>query len=195
MPEDFAHAAVAFFAVIDPIGNILVFEAIAGPSSHRGRAAIAVVAVAISFGLLTVFALAGEQLLELLGISMQSFTIAAGVLLVLPAIRLVESGEVFDTRERTPATGLDAAVVPLALPMLSGPGALALATTYASQFGRGVTLGAAGLVLLITLTLFLATATLTTFLHPAVLRAAARIVGVVLMAIAVNFIVTGWQAL
>lgn len=195
MFDDFAKAAVAFFAVIDPIGNILVFEAVAGSAGRRTRALIALVSVAISFALLALFALAGEELLNLLGISMQSFTIAAGILLLLPAIRLVESGEVFDTREREPASGLDAAVVPLALPMLSGPGTLALATTFAAQFGRGITLGAAGVVLLITLALFLAAATLTAFLHPAILRAAARVVGVILVAIAVNFIVTGWQAL
>ncbi len=194
MSEDFFRSAVAFFAVIDPIGNILVFQAIVGTSTARERTAIAVLAVATSFALLALFALAGQGGLDFLGIATPSFQIAAGVLLVLPAIRLVERGEVFDTRDRA-ATGLDAAVVPLALPMLSGPGALALAITSAGQYGEGVTIAAVAVVLLLTLGVFIAASALAAVLHPTVLRASARVVGVVLMAIAVNFIVLGWQQL
>src|SRR5690606_230295 len=136
----------------------------------------------------------GEHVLAFLGIAPASFQIAAGLLLVLPAMRLVEHGEVLDTRLRTPAGGLDAAVVPLALPMLSGPGALALAITLAEQSGTGTTVGAAGSVLLLTFGAFAAASWLTSMLHPAVLRASARVVGVVLMALAVDFIIDGWLA-
>ncbi len=195
MSEEFVRVTVAFFAIIDPIGNILVFQAIAGLSPPRERAAIALLAVTVSFALITVFALGGEVVLDFLGIATESFQIAAGILLVLPAMRLVERGVIFDSDEQAPASGLDAAVVPLALPMVSGPGALALATTSAAEFGQGLTLAAAGVVLVLTLLVFLASAALTAMLHPSVLKAAARVVGVVLMALAVDFIVTGWQAL
>ena len=195
MSEDFVRVAVGFFAIVDPIGNILVFQAIAGLSPTRERAAIAFLAVGVSFVLITVFAAGGEAVLDFLGIGTESFQIAAGVLLVLPAMRLVERGVIFDSNEQVPASGLDAAVVPLALPMLSGPGALALATTSAAEFGQGLTIAAAGSVLAFTLAVFIASAALTALLHPTVLRAAARVVGVVLMALAVDFIVTGWQSL
>lgn len=194
MSEDLVRAAVPFFAVIDPIGNILVFQAIVGASTARERVAVATLGVGISFALIALFAAAGQGVLDFLGIGTPSFQIAAGVLLVLPAIRLVERGEVFDTRDRA-ASGLEAAVVPLALPMLSGPGALALAITSSLEFGEGTTVLAAGIVLLLTLAVFVAASTLAAVLHPTVLRAAARVVGVVLMAIAVDFIVTGWQQL
>jgi len=190
--DDFLRAFIGFFAIIDPIGNILAFEAVAGRASQRDRVRIAALAVAVSFALILVFVLAGERVLDFLDISPASFQIAAGVLLVLPAIRLVEQGELFEDTQGGGTGPLDAAVVPLALPMLSGPGALALATSSAQRFGEGTTLLAAGLVLAFTFFVFALTATVLRLLHPAALRAFARIIGVILMAIAVDFIVTGW---
>ena len=192
MSEDFLRPLVGFFAIIDPIGNVLAFEAVAGRSPLRTRLSIAALAVLVSFGMIALFVFAGDQMLELLGISQPSFQIAAGILLVLPAIRLVEQGEVFDSQFGGEAPSIDAAVVPLALPMLSGPGALALATSSSHQNGQVETLLAAGIVLAATFVVFSATAVLIRYVHPAALRAFARVVGVFLMAIAVDFVVSGW---
>jgi len=190
--DDFLRSHSGFFAIIDPIGNILAFEAVAGRASQRDKVRIAGLAVVVSFAFILVFVLAGERVLDFLGISPESFQIAAGVLLVLPAIRLVEHGELFEDTGGGGEGSLDAAVVPLALPMLSGPGALALATSSAQRYGEATTLLAAGLVLVFTFVVFAATAVMLRLLHPAALRAFARIIGVILMAIAVDFVVSGW---
>ncbi|MCC7365529.1 MAG: MarC family protein [Dehalococcoidia bacterium] len=194
MDGDFARALVGFFAIVDPIGAILPFQAVAGAAPLRRRLGIALMAVLVSFALISLFAVAGQDVLDLLDISPESFQIAAGVLLVLPAIRLVERGEVFEANPYAGPTSFDAAVVPLALPMLSGPGALALATSTSETIGAGQTIAAAGMIFALVLAVFAAAAVFFRFIHPAVLRAAARIVGVVLMAIAVDFIVSGWVA-
>jgi MarC family membrane protein len=195
MIEDLVRAAVGFFAVVDPVGNVLVFQALAGSRPSHDRLRIALLAVATSLALVVLFATNGERVLAFLGIGMSLFQIAAGVLLVLPAIRLVERGVLLDLDDTHPADGLDTAVVPLAVPMLSGPGALALAVAYSADFGVGVTVGAAAGVLVVTFAIFAAAAYLTALVHDLVLRAAARLVGVLLMAIAIDFIVTGWTAI
>lgn len=194
MPDDLLRALFGFFAIIDPIGNILVFEAVAGRANARRRTLIAALAVATAFVLIALFALGGERFLDLMGISSESFQIAAGVLLILPAIRLVEQGELFDGSVPATAPALDAAIVPLALPMLSGPGALALSASLSDQFGAGLTIFAAACILALSFVVFAAAGVVVRIAHPAVLRAAARIIGVLLMAIAVDFIVSGWVA-
>src|SRR5687767_9191242 len=105
--DDFFRAAVSLFAIIDPLGNILIFEAATRTAGRRERLAVALVSVLIAMTLLAVFALAGNDVLDFLDISQESFQIAAGVLLVLPAIRLVERGDPFD-----PSPG-EAAVSPM----------------------------------------------------------------------------------
>ncbi|MCK9520379.1 MAG: MarC family protein, partial [Dehalococcoidia bacterium] len=107
--DDFLRALIGFFAIVDPIGNILAFEAIAGRASQRDKVRIALLAVVVSFVLIVVFALAGEHVLDFLGISPASFQIAAGILLVLPAIRLVERGEVFEETPGGSRASLDTA--------------------------------------------------------------------------------------
>ncbi|MGE5594890.1 MAG: MarC family protein [Hyphomicrobiales bacterium] len=192
MGDDFLRALIGFFAIVDPVGNVLVFEAVAGQLSTRDQVRTAALAVVVSFGLIALFAVAGQSVLDLLSISQPSFQIAAGVLLVLPAIRLVEQGELFDKADQPGESTIDAAIVPLALPMLSGPGALALAISSSQQAGTGLTILAAGLVLAGTFVVFASTALLVRVVPSTMLRAFARIMGVVLMAIAVDFIVSGW---
>ncbi|MCC6421282.1 MAG: MarC family protein [Gemmataceae bacterium] len=190
--EDFFRAAVGFFAVVDPIGNVLAFNVLTAGSPERSRRLIAVISILVAFALLAVFTLAGGEVLDFLGISFASFQISAGILLVLTAIRLVEHGALY---EGGAAEGgaLEAAVVPLAIPLIAGPGTLALSTSYSTQFGTGLTLAAAATVLAATLAVFLAAGVLERVVHPAALRAIARMVGVLLMAIAVDFIVSGWR--
>lgn len=191
--EDLTRAAVAFFAVIDPIGNIVVFQALAGEETARRRVLIATIALVVALALIVLFALAGEAALEFLDISPASFQIAAGVLLVLPALQMVEGRSVVGSGPRE--SGIDAAIVPLAVPLISGPGALALSASFAERIGPGVTLLAASIVLGLTWAAFIAAGLILQTVHRVVVRAATRLMGVVLMALAVDFVVSGWQSL
>ena len=86
-------------------------------------------------------------------------------------------------------------MVPLAIPLLAGPGALATATSFAGRYGEGTTLAAAGAVLGLTFLLFVGAPLLQRLLRKSLLRAVARVIGVLLMAIAVDLIVSGIEAL
>jgi multiple antibiotic resistance protein len=194
--DEFLRATVSLFAVIDPLGSILVFDAATRKASQGERRQAALLTVSVAFFLLTLFTLAGNEVLEFLDISAASFQIAAGVLLVFPALRLVERGDPLATpAEGVEVSPLQAAIVPLAIPLLAGPAALATATAYATRYGTAETIAAVATVLGITLVLFLAGAWILEQLGQGVLRAVARMIGVLLMAIAVDLIATGVLAL
>ncbi|MCS7275874.1 MAG: MarC family protein [Dehalococcoidia bacterium] len=193
MGADFARALVSFFAIIDPIGNVLVFYLLTAqlPRALQVRAATA--SVVAAFLLLAVFALSGEQVLDFMGISAQSFQVAAGALLVLPAYRMVERGQSLEVAD---ADGVrtdvfQVALVPLAVPLLSGPGALATAVSLSQDMGAGLTIAAAAVVFLLAWALFAWAEAVFRLLGESALRVLTRLVGVLLMAIAVDFILEG----
>ena len=161
---------------------------------------MALVAVGLAFGLVVLFTLTGNSVLDFLDISAASFRIAAGVLLVFPALRLVEHGnQVATTGEGLPGGGGGGAAssrgAVVAIPLLAGPGALATATSFAGRYGEGTTLAAAGAVLGLTFLLLVGAPLLQRLLRESLLRAVARVIGVLLMAIAVDLIVSGIEAL
>jgi multiple antibiotic resistance protein len=186
-----AQAIVSLFAILDPLGNILVFYLFARRFSTRQKLEAAIIAVAASFVMLVTFALAGQEVLDFLGISPASFQVAAGLLLVIPAYRLVAEGQPADERDQMPASPLDFALVPLATPLIAGPGALAATASFAQSLGRPETIGAVAIVLAITFVALMAADPLARLLGAPLLRLMARIVGILLFAIAVDFVMDG----
>lgn len=193
--DDYFRMVVSFFAIIDPIGNMLVFQLITERSTQRERVTVAGVGVLLAFALLTLFALAAGDVLAFLDIGEASFQIAAGVLLVFPALRLVERGDPFATGEgATRIPPMQAAVVPLAIPLLAGPGALATAAAFGMRFGEGATIAAGATILALVFVVFVGSAAIRRYLPDGFVRAAARVIGVLLMAIAIDLIVVGLDA-
>lgn len=192
--DDLLRALVAFFAIIDPIGNLLVFHLFMQTASGRDRAVAALIAVGAAFAMLVVFALAGTQVLEFLGISADSFRIAAGLLLLPPAFRLVMEGQPTEADESS-LRPTDLALVPLATPLIAGPGALAASISFAESVGVGVTVAAFSAVLGFSFVAFIASGTVFHVLGAQVLRLLARIVGILLFAIAVDFVIDGVVAI
>lgn len=186
------RAVVAFFAIIDPVGNLLIFHTLSEQFDKRGRIGMALVSVVVAFLALVLFVVGGTTVLAYLQISFASFQIAAGLLLVPAAFRLVEQGQPFALEGSDDNVGpFQLAVAPLAIPLLAGPGALATAVSFASSSGRGTTLAAAALVLLLSSILFLLGSAIFRLLGAAILRVLSRLVGILLMAIAINLIVEG----
>jgi multiple antibiotic resistance protein len=186
-----AQAFVSFFAIIDPLGNVLVFYLFTRQFGFRQKLLAASVAVAASFLMLLVFALAGQDVLDFLSISSESFEVAAGLLLLPPAYRLVTEGQPAREDEREAGGPLDFALVPLATPLIAGPGALAATTSFSDQVGRSETLGAIALELAVSLVAFVAADHLFRLLGAALLRLMSRIIGIILFAIAVDFVLDG----
>jgi len=122
-------AFVTLFVVIDPIGLGPMFVALTQGATPAERRRIAITAVVVAAGILTVFGLAGDSLLAFLGISMPAFRISGGLLLFMIALDMVFERRVQRREQR--AAGEDASpshdpsVFPLATPLLAGPGAIA----------------------------------------------------------------------
>jgi len=186
-----AQAVVSLFAILDPLGNILVFYLFARRFSTRQKLEAATIAVAASFVLLIAFALGGQKVLDFLGISAASFQVAAGLLLLIPAYRLVAEGQPADEKQEAPVSPLDFALVPLATPLIAGPGALAATASFAETLGRPETIAAVSIVLAITFVCLMAADLLARLLGAPLLRLMARVVGILLFAIAVDFVMDG----
>jgi multiple antibiotic resistance protein len=138
-PTLFAQVFVTVLVIMDPLGNVPLFLALTGRSSIARRRAAAFQAVCVAGGVILLFAIFGQTLLGLLGISLEALQVAGGLLLVLIALELLrpEAGA-----EESAASGANVALVPLGTPMLAGPGAIAatmLAMRSASSPGEHLT--------------------------------------------------------
>jgi multiple antibiotic resistance protein len=128
----FATAFVTVLVIMDPIGNIPIFLALtkgqSGPQRRRAAALSSTVAGAV----ILAFAIGGQQVLELLGISLESLQVAGGLLLLVIALELLHpSGD--DGRSALTSGDTNIALVPLGTPLLAGPGAIAATMLYTRQ--------------------------------------------------------------
>jgi multiple antibiotic resistance protein len=199
---------VALFALIDPIGNVPLFAAATAGALSRDRAWIALYISLFVLGFLTFFYFSGLSLLEFFGISLPAFRIAGGVILFLLGLEMARddftaayaadpeapqgSGRAF-ARKR-----FERMIVPFAMPLLIGPGAISTVVIYASQArtyglqGAAVGVGVIGAVALSTLLAFLATPIITRLLGRIGLTIVVRVLGLILCALAIQFILQGF---
>ncbi len=201
MLEPFLLAFTTFFATVAPVDAAVLFAALTPHSSAAHRRAMAVKGVAIAGAILLVFAVGGNKLLEVLGISLPALRTAGGVLLLLMAIDMVfarPSGGVTTTKDEAAEAEhkRDISVFPLATPLIAGPGALGAAVLLYAQAG-GEVLGVAavlvglGLVLALTLILLLIASRLQSWLGVTGQNVITRVVGILLAALAVQFVFDG----
>lgn len=199
----FVYALVALFVIIDPIGTAVFFSALTTGDTAEKRRVTARKATVIGFIVLSVFGLAGEALLRVLGITIPALQIAGGVLLFLSATDMVTArGELRATdeeREAARTSSEDISVFPLAIPFIAGPGAM---TTMVLLHSKAV--GQAGGIAAIELAL--AAIILGTFIAMMAARHLARlmgetgahvigrVLGILLAALAAQFIIEGLRS-
>lgn len=197
-------AFVALFVVIDPIGMAPLFVALTQGMTVRQRRVIALRACLVALGLLTLFGLAGEAVLGFLGISMPAFRMAGGILLFLTALDML-----FERRAQRRQGQADQAeadhrddpsVFPLAIPLIAGPGAIATMILLTGQEGGDATHIALvhlvmAAVLAVVLTLFLLAAPLERLLGPTGINVVTRLLGMLLAALSVQFVIDGMRDL
>ncbi|WP_114952901.1 MarC family protein [Sphingosinicella terrae] len=202
MTELFVSAFVTFLVVIDPPGCAPIFAALTGNATPVHRRAMAIRSVMVASGILLFFALFGEDLLRALGISLGAFRIAGGIMLFLIAIDMVfeKRTERRENRaqEVTASEAEDISVFPMAIPMIAGPGSIASAMLLmARSEGIGesaVVLGALLATLLLTLIALLAAGPLMRLLGHKLEAMITRILGVILAALAAQFVIDGIEA-
>ena len=190
-----------FFATIGPIDVAVMFAAMTPLATADFRRIMALRGVAVSALILFAFALVGELLLRSLGISLAALKVAGGILLLLIGIEMVfarQSGGTSTTDEETSeAFGKqDVSIVPLATPLIAGPGAMGSAILLMAN-GKGDLLHELGvllallLVLLLTLVLLLAATRVQRVFGVTGMHVISRVFGVLLTALAVQFVFNG----
>ena len=194
MGDDLARAFVSFFVIIDPVGNLVVFHLMTARMASRQQLEVAAIAVLAAGLLLVVFALAGEEVLDFLNISPEAFRVAAGLLLLIPAYRMVSQGYFFEPAAEASPAPIDIALVPFATPLMAGPGSLAAATSFADELGTVETIAGIWLVLAISFVTYVTSHRIFDLLGATTFRLLTRLVGILLVAISVDFIITGLQA-
>jgi multiple antibiotic resistance protein len=196
------YALFAFsslFVIVDPVAAVPAFVAMTSRDTVAQRLRMARVACLVMVGLLTGFALVGQSLLHLLGITLPAIQVAGALVLLLVALDMLRAqrSAVQETAEETAAGSSkeDIAITPLAVPMLAGPAAIstvilleAQATTWAH---RGMLLACLVLVGLASYIIFALGATGAKWLSPIADRIIARLMGLLLAALAVQFIING----
>lgn len=200
MIELFISAFITFFVVIDPPGCAPIYASLTGDAPPRDRRIMAFRAIIVASIILAIFAAFGEQLLGALGISLDSFRIAGGIMLFIIALEMVfekrtqrREGRAQDIIDQPEIE--DVSIFPMAMPMIAGPGSIAAIMLLMSQ-NEGlerslVIVGAMGLVLLLTLIGLLLAGPLMRVLGHKVEQVITRVLGVLLGALAVQFVVDG----
>jgi multiple antibiotic resistance protein len=200
MAEQLFKFFVVFFVVVEPISLIPLFAGLTEGSTLRYQRNMAGKSTAIAVGICVLFALAGAKFLDVMGIELSSFRIAGGSLLFLISLEMVfarTSGARSTTPEREEAMKReDISVFPLAFPFMAGPGALATILLTAGEIWGKPLLFAGFLVvvtavLLICWLLMLAAPRLITVLGVTGANVMSRLSGMVLAALAVQFIIDG----
>ncbi|WP_281017473.1 MULTISPECIES: MarC family protein [unclassified Minwuia] len=200
MTDAFVPALVTFFVIIDPIGLAPMFASLTEGTDAAHRRRMALRSVMISAMIITGFAYGGSFLLGALGITLEAFRAAGGLLLFLIALDMVfekrterrekRNDQILEHRDDSPT---DISVFPLAIPLMAGPGAIATIMLYMKSAGDDVVaqltvLGAAGINLLVCLVIFIAVGPLMRVLGETVAQTIGRILGVILAALAVQLI-------
>jgi len=196
---DLIKLTVALLAIVDPFASIPVFlSTTTGYTQAERRRVTQVVAITV-FCVLAVAALIGTQMLRFFGISIPSFLIAGGILLLLMAISMLqakESGIRQTPDEAEEASEKDAvAVVPLGIPLLAGPGAIStmiIATHHsAGFFGHFTLLIPAALIGGVVWATFMAATRISERLGKTGMNIITRVMGLIIAAIGVEYIYRG----
>ncbi len=201
MLELFVSAFVTFFVVIDPPGCAPIYAGLSARAGVVQRRAMAIRAVVVAGMILLVFALFGEALLHGLGIELASFRIAGGIMLFLIALEMVFERRTERREDRAAKISADevedVSIFPMAMPMIAGPGSIAsVMLLMARNDGierSAVVLTALGLNLLLTLVALLAAGPIMRVLGHRIEAVITRLLGVLLAALAVQFVIDGLQ--
>ncbi|HPY29244.1 MAG TPA: MarC family protein [Verrucomicrobiota bacterium] len=203
LPEYILLAASSLFIIVDPVATAPVFVAMTPTDTPAQRAKRARLACVVATIVLLTFAVAGRVIFKFLGLTMPAFQIAASIVLLMVALDMLQAqrSRVRETDEETEAgTGKDdISITPLAIPLLAGPGAISTVIVLQNQ-ARGIAQHAA-LFVVVTAVMFASYLILrfaahgTKFLNPIAIKIIMRVMGLLLAAVAVQFMLNALQEL
>ncbi len=186
-----ASVYLALFVIMDPPGVIPVFLALAGRRGSAAMARLALQAALTAFGVIVLFALLGDRILQFLGISLPAMQVSGGLLLLVVSLELLTG----KTDEPTEVDDVNVAMVPLGTPLLAGPGAIVATILFVRQADTApeiVSLVVAIVAIHVTIYLVMRfSVVLARILRPTGILVLTRIAGLLVAAIAVQLIADG----
>ena len=184
---DIITSIIALFVVIDPIGNIPLFIAFTKKLEKAEHKTVSKTAILTAAALLLLFGVAGTQILQLFGITIFSFMIAGGTLLFIIAIELLTYGE----WRFAGSVKEDVGVVPIAFPLLAGPGSITAVIISYQTSGFLITFSSIIIVMAITYVILRMVNPIYKVLGNRGSMIVSRVFAVIIAAIAVEYIVKG----
>ena len=188
-----SEVAFLLFVVIDPVGNVPFVQAILAQVSDRDYRRVITREVSIASVILLVFALAGERVLQFIGVAPSSLHVAGGVILFLISLKMIfrTSAAIFDAGYSS-----DPVLVPIAVPAVAGPSAITTLMILGSgqRADPATVLAALGLVMLLTYLTLLFGRGLARLLGPRGISALEKLMGLLLNLIAVDMMLAGVRA-
>jgi len=199
MQEAFVAAFIALFVIIDPIGIAPVFAGLTQGTSKSHKHKMAIKGTVVGTGILVFFALVGKPFLNALGITMNGLRVAGGIMLFIIALEMVfekRTERKQEAAEKMDDYFEDISVFPVALPLLAGPGSIAtimlLMTSYENDpMARWAVMAALGVVMAMTIAVFFMASKVMEWLGPTVNAVLTRLLGVILAALAAQFVLDG----
>jgi multiple antibiotic resistance protein len=192
-------AFTSIFALVDPIAAIPTFLVMTSHSDRPRRRHMAVRASWTCFLVLSVFAVGGPLIFQMFGITMPAFKIAGGVILGLIGLDMLRARR--SATKETPGEAVEGAekedvgITPLGVPMLAGPGSISSVTVLMAQNAdwvhRGIVLAAIATAALASFLVLAAADRVGSWFHETGIRILSRLMGLVLTAVAVQFILDG----
>ncbi len=191
-------AFTTLFVIVDPIGLAPLFVAMTSGMTRSQRQVIAIRACLTSAVLMLLFLLLGDAVLRFIGISVPAFRTAGGVLLFLTALDMLferRQARRRDNAEEGTEPDHDPSIFPLALPLIVGPGAITTLILLTGEVtGPAGYAAIYGVVLIVIFTVWIAfqmAGPLARVLGPVGLNVITRVLGMLLAALAVQFIIDG----
>lgn len=189
--ETWINAFLALFAILNPIGNIPIFAEFTDDLDSATRRKLFNIATATGFITLTLLTLTGKWVMSVVfQIDMSEFRIAGGLLLTILAMKYI----IFPSRERVRERGasvLQLGVVPMAVPLLVGPGSIVTSILILDRDGPIIAFSALVAVFFVVWLLLLVSPTINRFLGQVGKLVVSRILWIFIAAIGVHFLVSG----
>jgi len=185
------RAVISLFIIVDPLGNIPIFISLTENMDKKERIKTFQTATVTGVILLLLFALVGQQIFILFGISMQSFMIAGGILLLLISVKILITGRWEEGRVPPESVG----TVPMAIPLLVGPGAITTTILNIRMFNVAITVISVLIVFLIVWITLRFIEPIHRLLGRSGSLVIARVMALMIAAIAVEYILEGIREL
>lgn len=199
MLQEFLSIFIPLLIIVNPSSTLALFSAITSKYSKKERKTTAKNAVFYASLLLLIFAFAGASLLDYLGIEIYSLRIAGGILLSFVGLDMVRRGQQFGESKPGSEQKVDFALVPIAMPSLSGPGAITITIVSMKSLTLNIpwiyaiiiAIISIILTMIITYLIFMSSGIIIKLLGNKGMDAFTRVMGLLTVAIAVQFALTG----